>query len=169
MIDCNDGESALAGDERWEGGWEAFSRIDVNVRALRSGVEPRTEERGWVGKPKSRVGWMDPVWISPFSIHHVYQSMSFCSTASMSEYVRRLTQVSPSGEISSNPSCPQTTKARSRPINFRTSANVSPSSLRATPRTIRPGLDGLISGPRILKIVLKLSCRRIGAMCANAG
>lgn len=72
MIDCSDGDSAPAGAERWEGGWEAPSRIEVNVSALRSGVAPRTEERGWVGRPKSRVGWMDPVLISPFSIHHVY-------------------------------------------------------------------------------------------------
>jgi hypothetical protein len=74
VIDVSDGESGLAGDERWDGGSEAFSRIEVNVRAFRSGVEPRTDDNGCVGSPKSRVGWIDPVFISPFSIHQVYSS-----------------------------------------------------------------------------------------------
>lgn len=70
-MDCNEGESVPAGADRWEGGWEAFSRMEVKVNAFKSGVAPRTEERGWVGRPKSRVGWMEPVLISPFSIHQV--------------------------------------------------------------------------------------------------
>jgi hypothetical protein len=55
-----EGESALAGAERCEGTVrdDEGDRMDLNVRALRSGVAPRTEERGWVGRPKSRVGWM---------------------------------------------------------------------------------------------------------------
>ena len=56
MMDVRDGDSAEAGAERWEGGSVAPSRIAVNVKAFRSGVDPRTDERGWVGKPKSRVG-----------------------------------------------------------------------------------------------------------------
>lgn len=70
-MEGKEGESVLAGEERWAGGSDAFSRIEVNVSAFRSGVEPRTDESGWVGRPKSRVGWMDPVLISPFSIHQV--------------------------------------------------------------------------------------------------
>ena len=55
-MDVREGESVLAGAERWAGGSDAFSRIEVNVSAFRSGVDPRTDERGWVGSPKSRVG-----------------------------------------------------------------------------------------------------------------
>jgi hypothetical protein len=80
VIEVNDGESGLAGADRWEGGWDAPSRIAVNVKAFRSGVDPRTDESGWVGRPKSRVGWMDPVLISPPSIHQVYhQHSSLCN------------------------------------------------------------------------------------------
>jgi len=75
VIDVKDGESGLAGADRWEGGWDAPSRIAVKVKAFRSGVDPRTDERGWVGRPKSRVGWMDPVLISPPSIHQVYHQL----------------------------------------------------------------------------------------------
>lgn len=46
---------------------------ELNVRALRSGVHPRTEDRGWVGSPKSVVGWMEPRVILPFSSHQVYK------------------------------------------------------------------------------------------------
>jgi hypothetical protein len=72
VIEAKEGESVLAGADKWAGAWDAPSRIAVNVRAFRSGVEPRTEESGWVGRPKSRVGWIEPVLISPFSIHQVY-------------------------------------------------------------------------------------------------
>lgn len=44
------GESADAGAERCDGivweGEEEGERMNLKVRALRSGVEPRTEERG---------------------------------------------------------------------------------------------------------------------------
>jgi hypothetical protein len=72
---CMDGESAVAGAERWAGtSPDEPERMDWNVRALRSGVEPRTEERGWIGSPKSVVGCMEPVLISPFSSHQVCSS-----------------------------------------------------------------------------------------------
>jgi hypothetical protein len=45
-MDAREGDSALAGADRWEGGSDAFSRIDVNVRAFRSGVDPRTDDSG---------------------------------------------------------------------------------------------------------------------------
>ena len=66
-----EGESGVAGAERCGGVGEAGSRIDLNVRALSSGVDPRTELIGWVARPKSRVGWMEPVAISPSMSSHV--------------------------------------------------------------------------------------------------
>lgn len=67
-----EGESGEGGEERWEGGAEDW-RMEVKVSALSSGVEPRTAERGWVGRPKSFVGWIEPVVILPFSNHQVYK------------------------------------------------------------------------------------------------
>jgi len=66
--------------------------------------------------------------------------------------------------ISSRPSFPQTTKARSTPSSRSTSAKVSPSSFFATPSNILDGVAGLMSGPSTLKMVRKASDRRIGAM-----
>ena len=47
------------------------------VKALSSGVAPRTEERGWVGRPKSSVGWIVPVVISPSLRSQVYESAMY--------------------------------------------------------------------------------------------
>jgi hypothetical protein len=66
-----EGESGDTGEERWGGAGED-DRMELNVNALSSGVAPRTEDRGWVGRPKSLVGWMIPVVTFPFSSHQVF-------------------------------------------------------------------------------------------------
>jgi hypothetical protein len=72
-------------------------------------------------------------------------------------------------EISSRPSLPQTTHARSQPPSRRASANVFPNPQLCTPMTQRLGREGLMSGPRTLKMVGNPSDLRIRAKGASVG
>lgn len=80
-----------------------------------------------------------------------------------------LTSLVPSMEISSRPSLPQTTQARSHPPSRRASAKVFPSPQLCTPMTQRLGRAGLMSGPSTLKMVGKPSDLRIRANGASVG
>lgn len=79
------------------------------------------------------------------------------------------TKVSPAGLISSSPSAPQTTHARSTPVILSASAKIGPRYLEWTPTMTAFGFAGLINGPRALKTVGKPSCFRTGATRTMAG
>lgn len=60
-----EGELGEGGEERWVGGVEEW-RIEVKVSVLSLGVELCMVERGWVGRLKFFVGWMEFVVILLF-------------------------------------------------------------------------------------------------------
>lgn len=73
------------------------------------------------------------------------------------------TWVSPAGLISSSPSAPHTTQARSTPVIFSASAKIGPRYGECTPTMTAFGFAGLMSGPSALKTVGKPICFRKGA------
>mmetsp|Transcript_40074 Transcript_40074/g.82046 ORF Transcript_40074/g.82046 Transcript_40074/m.82046 type:complete len:209 (-) Transcript_40074:185-811(-) len=81
----------------------------------------------------------------------------------MTPSLRCHTCVAAAGEISSRPSEEWTIMACLAPFSLKSSANTGPTSFLPTPMTCSAGLEGLVSGPRRLKIVRTPSSLRATA------
>lgn len=143
---------------------------DRSVAAFSVALPPLTLDSGWVERPKSAGDIVFSVMI-PFSrlqtCYTTKQKRRFSKDQMVQDGVP--TFVGPAGLISSKPSSPQTTHARSTPVILSPSANMGPRYLEWTPTIIACGLAGLINGPKALKTVGNPRAFRTGATRTMAG